>query len=50
MGELERLSGQGIGGIYLRLAAHQFGVAEVWDTIRLGLEAAVTPAVERARW
>ena len=46
MGELERLTGQGIGAIYLRLGTHQFGVTEVWDTIRLGLEGGGTPAVE----
>lgn len=46
MGELERLTGQGIGAIFMRLGTHQFGVTEVWDTIRLGLEGGGASAVE----
>ncbi|MGC5781620.1 gene transfer agent family protein [Methylobacterium sp. NFXW15] len=46
IGELERLTGSGIGAILLRIASHQFSVRDVWDTIRLGLEGGGTPAVE----
>ncbi|GJE38557.1 gene transfer agent family protein [Methylobacterium persicinum] len=46
IGELERLTGAGIGAILLRIASHQFSVRDVWDTIRLGLEGGGTSAVE----
>ena len=46
MGELERICGGGIGAIFMRLGSHQFGVREVWDTIRLGLEGGGTTAIE----
>lgn len=46
MGELERLTGFGIGAIFMRLGTHQFGHREVWDTIRLGLEGGGAAAVE----
>lgn len=36
--ELERLTGTGIGALFMRIGAHQFGHRDVWDTIRLGLE------------
>ncbi|TDR94205.1 gene transfer agent family protein [Enterovirga rhinocerotis] len=51
--ELERLSRAGIGEIMLRLAGHRFYAADVWETIRLGLEgggmhdALATALVER---
>lgn len=35
--ELERKCNAGIGAVMVRLAAHQFYAADVWDTIRLGL-------------
>lgn len=38
IGELERICGAGIGAIMLRLASHQFYSADIWETIRLGLE------------
>lgn len=38
IGELERICGAGIGEIMLRLAAHRFRAADIWATIRLGLE------------
>lgn len=46
IGELERIAGVGIGAIVMRIAAHQFSVRDVWDTIRLGLEGGGTSAVE----
>ncbi|MGY2052960.1 gene transfer agent family protein [Methylobacterium sp. JK268] len=36
--ELERLTGSGIGAVFMRIGAHQFTSRDVWDTIRLGLE------------
>ena len=36
--ELERLTGMGIGPIFMRIGAQQFGHRDVWDTSRLGLE------------
>lgn len=36
--ELERLAGAGIGEILVRLGAHRFKLADVRETIRLGLE------------
>ncbi|ACL56993.1 gene transfer agent family protein [Methylobacterium nodulans] len=44
--ELERLCNAGIGEIMLRLATHRFGVNDVWEPIRLGLEGAGASAVE----
>lgn len=38
MAELERLTGAGIGAIFMRLGTHQFSHRDIWDTIRLGLE------------
>jgi hypothetical protein len=35
--ELERITGHGIGAIYLRIVAGQFAVSEVAEIIRLGL-------------
>ncbi|MCJ2132450.1 gene transfer agent family protein [Methylobacterium sp. E-045] len=46
IGELERLTGVGIGATFMRLGSHQFSVREVWDVIRLGLEGGGTSAVE----
>ncbi|KQP34304.1 hypothetical protein ASF27_01715 [Methylobacterium sp. Leaf102] len=46
MGELERLTGIGIGAIFMRMGAHQFSHRDVWDTIRLGLEGGGTSALE----
>jgi hypothetical protein len=46
IGELERLTGTGIGAILMRIASHQFSVRDVWETIRLGLEGGGTPAIE----
>lgn len=46
IGELERLTGVGIGATFMRLGSHQFSVREVWDVIRLGLEGGGASAVE----
>jgi hypothetical protein len=46
MAELERICGAGIGEIMARLATHRFGVNDVWEPIRLGLEGAGSSAVE----
>jgi hypothetical protein len=46
MAELERLTGSGIGAIFMRLGSHQFTHWDVWDTIRLGLEGGGMPAIE----
>jgi hypothetical protein len=46
IGELERICGAGIGAIAMRLAHHQFYAADVWDTLRLGLEGGGTPEIE----
>lgn len=46
MAELERLTGSGIGAIFMRLGTHQFSHRDVWDTIRLGLEGGGLPAIE----
>lgn len=35
---LERMCGAGIGEIMMRLAGHRFRAADIWQTIRLGLE------------
>lgn len=38
IGELERLCGAGLGEIMVRLSAHRFYLADIRETIRLGLE------------
>lgn len=35
---LERMCGAGIGEIMMRLGTHRFKAADIWQTIRLGLE------------
>lgn len=46
IGELERLCGAGIGAIAMRLAGHQFYAADIWETIRLGLEGGGASEIE----
>ncbi|MBY0259598.1 gene transfer agent family protein [Methylobacterium sp.] len=46
MSELERLCNAGIGEIMARLATHRFGVNDIWEPIRLGLEGAGSSPVE----
>lgn len=46
IGELERICAAGIGAIMMRLAQHQFYAADIWDTIRLGLEGGGASEVE----
>ena len=43
---LERTCGAGIGEIMLRLGTHRFRAADVWETLRLGLEGAGTPEMD----
>ena len=44
--ELERLCGCGVGEIELKIATHRFGVREVRETIRLGLQGGGTSEAE----
>jgi hypothetical protein len=46
MAELERICNAGIGEIMARLATHRFGVNDIWEPIRLGLEGAGSSPVE----
>lgn len=46
VGEVERLAQAGIGAIMMRLATHQFTLADVRETIRLGLEGGGAPEAE----
>jgi hypothetical protein len=46
MSELERLCNAGIGEIMARLATHRFGVNDIWEPIRLGLEGAGSSPIE----
>lgn len=46
MSELERICNAGIGEIMARLATHRFGVNDIWEPIRLGLEGAGSSPVE----
>ena len=43
---LERTCGAGIGEIMLRLGTHRFKAADIWETVRLGLEGAGTPEMD----
>jgi hypothetical protein len=46
MAELERICNAGIGEIMARLATHRFGVNDIWESIRLGLEGGGSSPVE----
>lgn len=46
LSELERLCNAGVGEIMARLATHRFGVNDIWEPIRLGLEGAGSSPVE----
>lgn len=43
---LERHCGAGIGEIMMRLPTHRFRAADIWETIRLGLEGAGAPETD----
>lgn len=46
LGALERICGAGIGAIAMRLAGHQFYAADIWETIRLGLQGGGLPEID----
>ena len=43
---LERQCGVGIGEVMLRLGTHRFKAADIWETVRLGLEGAGMPEMD----